>query len=88
MIGEDAPSCQWGTTPNRSASAGVAVGRDPAEITCSVHLSYGKDDDPAALAEAAAQRFAEGVDLVVFSMASPYDASMLEPLAEALSDRS
>jgi len=65
-----------------------AVGRDPDEITCSVHLSYGRDDDPAALAEAAAQRFVEGVDLVVFSMASPYDASMLEPLAEALGDRS
>lgn len=64
------------------------VGRDPSEITCSVHLSYGKDVDPSALADHAAQRFAEGVDMVVFSMASPYDASMVEPLARALVDRS
>jgi F420-dependent oxidoreductase-like protein len=63
------------------------VGRDPAEITCSVHLSYGRDDDPAALADAAAKRFADGVDMVVFTMANPYDVSMVEPLAQALLDR-
>ncbi len=61
------------------------VGRDPAEITCSVHLSYAADDDPSALADEAAERLAGGVDMVVFSMATPYDVTMVEPLAEALS---
>lgn len=61
-----------------------AVGRDLAEITCSVHLSYGKDDDLPRLADAAAERFDAGIDVVVFTMTSPYDVSMIEPLAEAL----
>jgi len=65
-----------------------AVGRDPGEIACSVHISYGRDDDPAALADKAARRFAEGADMVVFTMASPYDPSMVEPLADALIARS
>lgn len=60
------------------------VGRDPAEITRSVHLPWAKDDDPSELAEEAALRLSSGVDVVVFSMASPYDVSMLPPLAEAL----
>jgi F420-dependent oxidoreductase-like protein len=61
-----------------------AVGREPAEITCSLHISYAKDSDVSQLADAAAERFAAGVDVVVFTMASPYDVSMVEPLAEAL----
>ncbi len=64
-----------------------AVGRDPSEITCSVHLSYGPDDDPSAVADEAAQRLSEGVDMVIFSMASPYHRSMVEPLAGALAER-
>jgi F420-dependent oxidoreductase-like protein len=62
----------------------AAVGRDPGEITCSVHISYGKGDDPTRLADAAAERFDAGVDVVIFTMTSPYDVSMIEPLAEAL----
>jgi F420-dependent oxidoreductase-like protein len=64
------------------------VGRDPGEITCSVHISYSNADDPSELADRAAQRFGQGVDLVVFTMASPYDVSMVEPLARALAERS
>ncbi len=63
------------------------VGRDPSEITLSVHLSYGPDDDPSALAETAQRRFAEGADMVVFSMTNPYHVSMVEPLARALGER-
>lgn len=62
------------------------IGRDPAEITCSVHISYGKDDDPAQVAERAAERFGDGVDMVVFSMTSPYDVSMVAALAQALTE--
>jgi F420-dependent oxidoreductase-like protein len=65
-----------------------AVGRDPGEITLSAHLPYGKDDDPSALADTAAHRLGDGVDMIVFSMTSPYDVSMVEPLARALLDRS
>lgn len=61
-----------------------AVGRDPGEITCSVHLFYAKDDDVSRLADEAAARFSAGIDVVVFSMTSPYDVSMIEPLAAAL----
>ena len=60
------------------------VGRDPSEITRSVHLGYGPEDDPAALAEHAAGFFDAGVDLVVWSMRGPVDPTRLEPLATAL----
>jgi F420-dependent oxidoreductase-like protein len=63
------------------------VGRDPGEITCSVHVTWSRDDDPSRLADEAASRFADGVDMVVFSMADPYHASMIEPLASALAAR-
>jgi F420-dependent oxidoreductase-like protein len=61
-----------------------SVGRDPSEISCSVHITWGKDDDPSRLADEAASRSSDGVDLIVFSMSDPYHASMVEPLAAAL----
>jgi F420-dependent oxidoreductase-like protein len=79
------PREEWKELKQVLAEHCEAVGRDPDEITCSVHISWSKDDDPAHLADQAAARFAEGVDLTVFTMASPYDASMVEPLASALS---
>jgi F420-dependent oxidoreductase-like protein len=60
------------------------VGRDSAEIDCSVHVRYSKDDDVSEIAERAARHHANGVDIVVFTMGSPNDVSMLGPLAEAL----
>ena len=60
------------------------VGRDQSEITRSVHLGFGPDDDPSALNDQAQQFFAVGVDLVVWSMRGPVDPSRLEPLANAL----
>jgi F420-dependent oxidoreductase-like protein len=79
------PPEEWKELKQVLAEHCEALGRDPGEITCSVHISWSKDDDPARLADQAAARFADGVDLVVFTMASPYDASMVEPLASALS---
>jgi F420-dependent oxidoreductase-like protein len=61
------------------------VGRDSSEIDCSVHIRYDKDADVSAIADQAGALFAVGVDIVVFTMGTPYDASMIEPLAAALS---
>jgi len=63
------------------------IGRDSSEITCSVHQSYASDDDPSEIADKAAQRLAEGVDVVVFTMTTPYDVSMVSALAEQLAAR-
>lgn len=60
------------------------VGRDSNEIDCSVHVRYSKGDDVSEIAEQAATRFEVGVDVVVFTMGTPYDVSMIEPLADAL----
>lgn len=61
-----------------------AVGRDPAEIRRSIHVMWEPDEDPARLVEDAQSFFEVGVDVVVFSMRSPYRASQLEPLARAI----
>lgn len=61
------------------------VGRDEAEITRSIHLGYGPDDDPNELADTAAAFFSAGVDIVVWSMRGPITADRLAPLAEAVS---
>jgi len=61
-----------------------AVGRDPSEITRSVHLGFGPDDDPAELADRADGFFEAGVDLVVWSMRGEIVPDRLEPLAAAL----
>ena len=60
------------------------LGRDSSEIDCSVHLRYATDDDVSELADQAARHFANGVDVVIFTMGSPNDVSMIGPLAEAL----
>lgn len=59
-------------------------GRDQSEITRSVHLGYGPDDDPSELADRAASFFAAGVDVVVWSMQGPMRVDRLAPLAERL----
>jgi F420-dependent oxidoreductase-like protein len=79
------PREEWKELKQVLAEHCEALGRDPDEITCSVHISWSRDDDPAHLANQAAARFADGVDLTVFTMTDPYDASMVEPLASALS---
>ena len=62
----------------------AAIGRNPVEITCSVHVFVPPGADPNELAAQAARFFEVGLDLVVFSLRSPYDVSVVEPLAEAL----
>lgn len=62
----------------------AAVGRDPSEITRSVHLGFGEDDHPDALAELADGFFGVGVDVVVWSMRGEITPQRLAPLAAAL----
>lgn len=64
----------------------AAVGRDATEITRSAHVMTPMDAEPGALAERAAALFEVGVEVAVFSLRSPYDASIVEPLAQALRD--
>jgi alkanesulfonate monooxygenase SsuD/methylene tetrahydromethanopterin reductase-like flavin-dependent oxidoreductase (luciferase family) len=59
-------------------------GRDPAEITRSIHLAFPADVEPAALADRAGPFFEAGVDLVVWSMTGPMDPARLAPLADTL----
>ena len=61
------------------------VGRDSREIECSVHVRYSQGDDVSQIADEVATRFDVGIDIVVFTLGTPYDASMIEPLAVALS---
>ncbi len=61
------------------------VGRDPTEITRSIHLGLEEDSDPAERAETAATFFDAGVDIVVWSMRGAVDPGRLGPLADALS---
>jgi hypothetical protein len=49
-----------------------------------VHIRYSKGDDVSRIADEAANHLSNGVDVVVFSMGSPNDVSMVAPLAEAL----
>jgi F420-dependent oxidoreductase-like protein len=61
-----------------------SIGRNSDEIDCSVHVRYSKGDDVSHVADQAARHHANGIDVVVFTMGSPNDVSMLAPLAEAL----
>lgn len=60
------------------------VGRDPHEITRSMHIAWPVEADPKALADRAAEFVAAGAAQIVFSMRGPYRADLLEPLANAI----
>ncbi len=62
------------------------TGRDASEITRSAHIRTPSDADPMQLAEEAAGLFEVGVDVAVFSLRSPFDPGMVQPLADALRD--
>ncbi|HET6294197.1 MAG TPA: TIGR03560 family F420-dependent LLM class oxidoreductase [Kribbella sp.] len=60
------------------------VGRDPAEITCSVNVRI-DPDQPLETAAATAAAYGEaGVDLVIMNLPLDTDPTILEPLAKAL----
>jgi F420-dependent oxidoreductase-like protein len=62
------------------------IGRDPAEITRSVHLRWNLEADDAELADRSAAFIDAGVDQIVFSMTPPQTVARTESLAKALSE--
>ena len=62
----------------------AAIGRDPAEIMMSVHVTVPADGDPAPVVEQAAAFGEAGVDLAICYLPPPHTPAVLEPLAEAL----
>ncbi len=77
----------WSTNHAVLVQRCAEIGRDPAEILCSVNIRLAADggaDATAAVAEQAAAYGEAGVGLVVVGLAPPHDARQVEPLAEAL----
>jgi F420-dependent oxidoreductase-like protein len=60
------------------------LGRDPAEITCSINVRMESADGIAAAAESAASYAQAGADLAVIGLPLSAPVAMLEPLAAAL----
>lgn len=62
------------------------VGRDIAEITCSVNLRHAVGGDLGQLADQAAAYAEAGADLIVVGLVPPHDAKVVEPMAERLAE--
>ncbi|MBO0878863.1 MAG: TIGR03560 family F420-dependent LLM class oxidoreductase [Mycobacterium sp.] len=60
------------------------IGRDPKEITSSVHLRLEPDRNYGKVIEQAAALAAEGLDLGIVYISPPHDPAVLEPMAEAI----
>jgi F420-dependent oxidoreductase-like protein len=79
-----------GTTEDFSRKLGIlhehcaAVGRDPSEIVTSTHIRLSENHNYAKAAEEAAAFQAVGLDLAIFYLPPPHSPTVLEPLAQAL----
>ncbi|MDG2261312.1 MAG: LLM class F420-dependent oxidoreductase [Actinomycetota bacterium] len=62
----------------------ATVGRDESEITRSVQIALHADADPAEAAGEAAALFEAGVEVVIYTMRTPYSVSIVEALAAEL----
>jgi F420-dependent oxidoreductase-like protein len=60
------------------------IGRNPNEITCMTHIRWPEGADVDQLVDQAAHLGEVGLDMVIWGMGPPYQASRLEPLASAL----
>lgn len=60
------------------------AGRDASEITRSVQIAMAADQPPEEAAATAAALGEAGVDVVIFTIRTPYRASLVEPLGRAL----
>src|SRR5437764_4675187 len=65
-------------------AACAAIGRDPNEITVSVQVFCGAEQDPKEVDDQAASYAEVGADLAVIGLAPPHRAAAVEPLADAL----
>lgn len=66
------------------ASHCADIGRDPAEISLSAHVRLGADHDYGKVLDEVAALGAEGLDLAIIYLPPPYDAAVLEPLADRI----
>ncbi len=64
----------------------ATVGRDPAEIECSVQIALPPDEEPRQSAAKAAALGEAGVDTVIFTLRVPYRTAIIEPLGRALAE--
>ncbi|MGH9044494.1 MAG: TIGR03560 family F420-dependent LLM class oxidoreductase [Acidimicrobiales bacterium] len=64
----------------------AAVGRDPAEITCSINVGVNGPDDISEAVERASSFGAVGVDLVVINLPHDHGPELLEPIASAFEE--
>jgi F420-dependent oxidoreductase-like protein len=62
------------------------VGRDPKAITLSAHIWLNAERDYRSVMDEAAAFGEEGLDLAIIYLRPPLDATVLEPLAEAIRD--
>lgn len=85
MTFPDSPD-HWRSLDDALRNHCADLGRDPATITRSIHLSYPADADPAGLAAQAPAFFDAGVDVIVWSMRGPYTPALVESLAVALTN--
>ena len=60
------------------------VGRNPADIACSVNVRWEREEDLSAAVEEAAAYGEAGVDLVIINLPGDATPATLEPLATAL----
>ena len=73
----------WKSAHDVLVEACEAIGRDPSEITTSIHL-LADADDPGRTAEQAAAYGEAGLDLGIVYLPPPHDPAVLEAHAEAL----
>lgn len=62
------------------------IGRDPKEIMLSSHVRLSPEHDYQKVVDEAAALGAEGLDLAIVYLPSPYDPAVLEPLAQTIRD--
>ena len=74
----------WASLKETLAGHCASLGRDPAEITCSVNVRIADAASIGPAAETAAAYAEAGADLAVMNLPHDADPEMLAPLAEAL----
>ncbi len=62
----------------------AAVGRDPRDVAGSVNIVFDPAQGPAAVADAAAGYGEAGVELVIVALRPPYDARVVDTIADSL----
>lgn len=74
----------WATARDVLHERCAEIGRDPSEITTSIHLLYDPAGGPGPLVEQAAAYGEAGLDLGIVYLPTPHTPDVLAPLADAL----